>query len=324
MSLAPIAVTAGEPAGIGFDIILQAIQELRDCIIIADKNALLHRAQHLQIPIEFCTKTPSNEHQLWIEHIATRVPVECGKLNPENSAYVLSCLDRALQGTQTGEYAAIVTGPVHKGVINEAGFAFTGHTEYFSEHTRSEVVMLLVANNVRVALATTHLPLNKVADAISRDLLIEKLSIVHTGLINKFGIQHPHIAVCGLNPHAGEQGHLGTEEVEIIEPAIRYLQETGMNISGPHPADTIFVPTNLQSVDAVMAMYHDQGLPVLKHIGFGHAVNTSLGLPIIRTSVDHGTALDLAGTGESDAGSLIAAIQLAREQVTRNNIIQNI
>lgn len=320
MSTRPLlAITAGEPAGIGFDIILKSLPELHDCIVIADKNAVAQRAEQLDIAVEFTNSPTSNEQQLQLHHIATGAPVQPGQLNPENAAYVLKCLDHALQGTLRGDYAAMITAPLHKGVINDAGIAFTGHTEYLAEQTQADVVMLLVAKQLRVALATTHLPLAKVPQAINQALLIKKISILHTELIHKFAIPRPHIAVCGLNPHAGEQGHLGREEIDIITPAIETLQQDKMNVSGPYPADTLFTPQHLQGIDAVFAMYHDQGLPVLKHAGFGTAVNTTLGLPIIRTSVDHGTALDLAGSGRCDAGSLSAAIQLAREQVARHN-----
>ena len=319
MTTLPLAITAGEPAGIGLDIILKSIPELHDCVVITDQTALEQRAKSLGIEFELCSGTPANAQQLRINHVPTTTEVQCGILDPKNAVYVLNCLDQALQGTLRGEYAAMITGPVHKGVINDAGIPFTGHTEYLAQQTESEVVMLLVANSLRVALATTHIPLTDVAASINQELLETTLSIMHNELRQKFGITQPHIAVCGLNPHAGEQGHLGREEQEIIEPAITQFQKLGMNISGPYPADTLFTPKLLNSIDAVLAMYHDQGLPVLKHVGFGHAVNTTLGLPIIRTSVDHGTALDLAGTGNGDAGSLIAAIQLAREQVARNN-----
>ena len=315
----PLAVTAGEPAGVGFDIILKSIPELRDCIVFGDRNALSQRAQLLNIPVEFCNDQPSTNKQLRLFHTPTKSPVHCGQLNIDNAPYVLACLDQALQGAIRGEFSAIVTAPLHKGIINDAGIPFTGHTEYLAEQTNTEVVMLLVADKLRVALATTHLPLAKVPTAINQNLLIKKLSILFTELQNKFGVNRPRIAVCGLNPHAGEQGHLGDEEIKIIQPAITHLQKSNMDITGPFPADTLFTPKHLQSVDAVFAMYHDQGLPVLKHAGFGTAVNTTLGLPIIRTSVDHGTALDLAGTGLSDAGSFIAAIRLAREQVASHN-----
>jgi 4-hydroxythreonine-4-phosphate dehydrogenase len=312
---APLAITAGEPAGIGLDIILQSMPKLKDCIVISDESALRQRAQQLGIRLELTHETATSDHQLRFKPIATSTAVIAGTLDPANAQHVLACLDEALRGTVAGDYSAIVTAPLHKGVINDAGVAFTGHTEYFAEHTNSEVVMLLVAGNVRVALATTHLPLAAVAQAITRDLIVHKVSILDHDLRTKFALEKPHIAVCGLNPHAGEQGHLGREEIEIIEPALEQLREQGINVSGPHPADTIFCQHHLQHTDAVFAMYHDQGLPVLKHIGFGDAVNTTLGLPIIRTSVDHGTALDLAGSGKANAGSLLAAVELARHQV---------
>ena len=236
-------------------------------------------------------------------------------LNPDNSQYVLHCLDEALRGIRSKEYSAMVTAPLHKGIINDAGIPFTGHTEYLAEHTQSDVVMLLVADKVRVALATTHLPLAQVSSAITPNLLMKTITILHNDLAKKFAIPKPRIGVCGLNPHAGEQGHLGREELEIIEPTLEKLKSKGIDIYGPLPADTIFTPKQLQLLDVVLAMYHDQGLPTLKHIGFGHAVNTTLGLPFIRTSVDHGTAIDLAGSGKSDAGSLIAAVKLARQQI---------
>jgi len=315
MSTQPLAITAGEPAGIGFDIILQSAAKLSDCIVIADTQELLNRAQLLNIDVELCNHTPATSTQLRVKHISIAEKVECGRLNTNNSQYVLSCLDEALRGISTGEYSAMVTAPLHKGVINDANIPFTGHTEYLAQHTHSEVVMLLVADQVRVALATTHLPLSQVPQAITPELLKKIITILNQDLISKFGIAKPRIGVCGLNPHAGEQGHLGREEIEVIEPVLNELKKNGINVTGPFPADTIFTPKQLQLVDAVLAMYHDQGLPTLKHIGFGNAVNTTLGLPIVRTSVDHGTALDLAGTGKSDAGSLLAAVELARIQI---------
>ncbi len=316
MSTAPLAITAGEPAGIGFDIILQSLDQLNDCIVIADKHELARRAAILEINIDICEDQPAQNNQVRVKHIPVNKPVECGQLQPANATYVLSCLDEALRGVRQREYSAIVTAPLHKGVINDAGIAFTGHTEYLAKEARSDVVMMLVADHVRVALATTHLPLSDVPSSITPQLLLQVIRILHTDLKNKFGIQDPRIGVCGLNPHAGEQGHLGREEIEIIIPTLTQLKSNGINVSGPYPADTIFTPKQLQSVDVVLAMYHDQGLPTLKHIGFGNAVNTTLGLPFIRTSVDHGTALDLAGSGKTDAGSLISAIMLAREQLT--------
>lgn len=315
MSTLPLAITAGEPAGIGFDIIIQSANQLSDCIVIADRHELLKRAQLLDIHIEICDTPTTQTNQIHVKHIPTTSPVKCGKLNKDNAQYVLSCLDEALRGISAHEYSGMITAPLHKGVINDAGISFTGHTEYLAEHTNSDVVMLLVADKVRVALATTHLPLTQVPAAITPQLLNKIITILHKELIQKFNIANPRIGVCGLNPHAGEQGHLGHEEIEIIAPTLDSLRNQGINLKGPYPADTIFTPKQLQLFDVVLAMYHDQGLPTLKHIGFGNAVNTTLGLPIIRTSVDHGTAIDLAGTGKSDAGSLTAAINLAREQV---------
>ena len=320
MPTIPLAITAGEPAGIGIDIILQSISELKDCVVIADQFELQVRAKKLGIEVELCDHTPNQPNQLNIKHMAVTTSVECGILNPANANYVLACIDEGLDGISRGDYSGMVTAPLHKGIINESGIPFTGHTEYLAEKTHSNVVMLLVADQVRVALATTHLPLSEVPKAIKPELLINIIAILHKDLISKFGIDQPRIAVCGLNPHAGEQGHLGSEENEVIMPALKKIKNNGIHVTGPFPADTIFTPKQLQSVDAVLAMYHDQGLPTLKYIGFGNAVNTTLGLPFIRTSVDHGTALDLAGTGKSDPGSLIAAIKLARHQVFTANL----
>ncbi len=316
MTNLPLAITAGEPAGIGFDIILQAADQLHDCVIIADKHELLKRAKQLNMTDVVSDNPSRGSQQLQVKHIPVKHPVECGVLDSRNAHYVLMCLDEALRGIQSHEYSAMVTAPLHKGIINDAGIPFTGHTEYLAEHANSDVVMLLVADSVRVALTTTHLPLTEVPAAITSQLLTSVITILHNDLVKKFGIQHPRIGVCGLNPHAGEQGHLGHEEIEVITPTLETLRSNGLDLTGPYPADTIFTPKQLQLFDAVLAMYHDQGLPTLKHIGFGNAVNTTLGLPIIRTSVDHGTAIDLAGSGNSDAGSLIAAVNLAREQVT--------
>lgn len=315
MSKQLLAITAGEPAGIGLDVILMSIPELQDCIVITDQHALAERATQLGIPLTITEDAPNGKDQLRVQHIPAKSEVVCGQLDRANATHVLNCLKQALQGTLAGTYAAMVTAPVHKGIINDAGIAFTGHTEFFADNTQSDVVMLLVADQLRVALATTHLPLSAVPKAITFDLLIDKISILASDLKIKFGIAQPHIKVCGLNPHAGEQGHLGNEDLQIITPAIEALNQKGLHISGPYPADTVFTPHHLQDADAVFAMYHDQGLPVLKHVGFGHAVNTTLGLPCIRTSVDHGTALDLAGTGNCDAGSFLAAVQLARQQI---------
>lgn len=315
----PLAITAGEPAGIGLDVILKSLEELHDCVVLTDQHALTERAALLNIPVNITDHSPTGSDQLYVQHIPTDTPVVCGQLDQANARHVLNCLTQALQGTLSGTYSAMVTAPLHKGIINDAGIAFTGHTEFFADKTQSDVVMLLVADKLRVALATTHLPLSEVANAISFDLLVNKITILAHDLKSKFAIQQPHIKVCGLNPHAGEQGHLGLEDSRIIEPAIQTLRQKGLHISGPYPADTVFTPHHLHDADAVFAMYHDQGLPVLKYAGFGNAVNTTLGLPCIRTSVDHGTAVDLAGTGNCDAGSFIAAIRLARQQIINVN-----
>ena len=246
-------------------------------------------------------------------------PCIAGRLDPANARHVLGMLDCAIEGCVSGEFAAMVTAPVQKSVINDGGVPFTGHTEYLAERTQSpKPVMLLAAGSLRVALATTHLPLRAVSDAITPELLDSTLRILHDGVGRLWGIARPRIAVCGLNPHAGESGHLGTEDRDVIQPAIERARAAGMLVDGPLPADTLFVPRYLSNYDVVLAMYHDQGLPVLKHAGFGHAVNITLGLPIVRTSVDHGTALDLAGTGRADAGSLIAATRLAIEFAARH------
>jgi 4-hydroxythreonine-4-phosphate dehydrogenase len=251
--------------------------------------------------------------------IPLAAPCVAGKLDPANAAHVLALLDRAIDGCIAGEFAAMVTAPVQKSVINDGGVPFTGHTEYLAERTRARhPVMLLAAGNLRVALATTHLPLRAVSDAITGPLLDLTLRILDADVRRLWGISRPRIAVCGLNPHAGESGHLGTEDRDVIQPAIERARAAGMLVDGPLPADTVFVPRHLSNYDVVLAMYHDQGLPVLKHSGFGHAINVTLGLPIVRTSVDHGTALDLAGTGRADAGSLIAATGLAMEIAARH------
>ena len=246
--------------------------------------------------------------------VSLRAACKPGTLDPGNAEYVLDTLREATSQILAGHAAAMVTGPVHKGVINDAGIAFSGHTEFLAELAGVDrVVMMLVAGGLRVALATTHLPLRAVPEAVTAAGLRETLRIIQHDLTSRFGIVRPRIAVLGLNPHAGEGGHLGSEEIDIIEPVVVELKTEGMRLDGPLPADTAFVPRYLERFDAVLAMYHDQGLPVLKHAGFGHAVNVTLGLPFIRTSVDHGTALDLAGTGKADSGSMNAAIELARK-----------
>ncbi len=313
-----VALTAGEPAGIGPELIarLTTLDCGADLIAIADPDLLSQRARAIGINFGAHGESaglPAAPTAFRVLPIALRAPVVAGKLDPRNASYVLDTLARAAEGAQSGEFDAIVTAPVHKGIINDAGIPFTGHTEFFAERARRDVVMMLVAGDLRVALATTHLPLSAVPAAITRDRLLRKLRILQHDLVERFCIAAPRIAVLGLNPHAGESGHLGREEVETIIPVIEQLRSEGMNLIGPLPADTAFVPSHLAHYDAVFAMYHDQGLPVLKHAGFGNAVNITLGLPYVRTSVDHGTALDLAGTGKADSGSLITATRLAIE-----------
>jgi len=313
----PLAITAGEPAGIGPDLCLQLANHDQPLVVIADKLLLLQRAEQLGINVQlqdYAPAFPSDSGKLCVLHIPAARAVHAGQLDPMNSMYVLETLRRAVQGCQSGEFSGMVTAPVHKGVINDAGFPFTGHTEFLAELTHtSQVVMMLAGGGMRVALATTHLPLRKVADAITAPLLESVLRIMQGELQQRFGISHPRILVAGLNPHAGEGGHLGHEEVEIMVPVLDKLRAEGMNISPPLPADTLFAAHRLRECDAVLTMYHDQGLPVLKHASFGEGVNITLGLPIIRTSVDHGTALELAGSGKANVASLLEAIKVATE-----------
>ena len=282
-------------------------------VILADRGALEARAAMLGLLVALPDYVPGVEAPISLLNLPAPAPVTPGHLDPANGPYVLETLRRAVAGCLSGEFAGLVTGPVHKGVINDAGIAFTGHTEFLAELTGTpRVVMMLAGGGMRVALATTHLPLREVADAITAAGLAETLRILHAGLRRDFGLARPRILVAGLNPHAGEGGHLGREEIEIIEPVLATLRAEGMDLIGPLPADTLFQRKNLAAADAVLAMYHDQGLPVLKHASFGEGVNITLGLPIVRTSVDHGTALDLAGTGRIDPGSLGVAIETAR------------
>lgn len=290
-------------------------------VVIADQDALLARAKQQQCNLHIDAFNPQqkaqahagNEH-LTVWHQATAKTVEAGELNVANGAYVLQMLSSALDGCQQGVFDAMVTAPVHKGIINEAGIAFTGHTEFLAEQTHTpQVVMMLVGGGMRVALATTHLALSKVSAAITQASLTNTIRILHSDLVHKFGIANPRIMVAGLNPHAGEGGYLGDEEITTISPVLEKLRAEGMNLIGPMPADTMFSQKNIAQTDAFLAMYHDQGLAVLKHASFGEGVNVTLGLPIIRTSVDHGTALDLAGKGNIEIGSLLAAIDLAIE-----------
>ena len=316
---APIALTCGESAGIGPDLCLAIAQQPRrfPLVCVADRALLMARARQLSMACTLRDYEPAQRPtraagELTVLHEPLAHAAVPGQLDVRNAPWVLRLIDRAVEGCRRGEFAALVTAPVQKSIIAEAGLPFMGHTEYLATLCGAPLpVMLLVANKLRVALATTHLPLRAVPDAITQQGLVAVLGVLHRGLQDLFCIANPRIAVCGLNPHAGESGHLGSEEQQVIEPALQRAQSQGLDVHGPFPADTLFVAHNLAPYDAVLAMYHDQGLPVLKHAGFGGAVNVTLGLPIIRTSVDHGTALDLAGTGRADAGSLAAAIELA-------------
>lgn len=320
MTTLRIALTAGEPAGIGPDLCVMIAQQphAAELVVVADSELLLQRAEALGLPLHLepfdpnSPPTPQQPGELRLLSVPLAQPATAGKLDPANGPYVLETLRQAGQGCIDGIFAAVVTAPVHKGVINDANVPFTGHTEFFAELSGAALpVMMLTADQLRVALATTHLPLKEVAAAITAERLTQVLRILDHDLRTKYAIARPRILVCGLNPHAGEGGHLGREEIEVIEPVLDGLRAQGLDLVGPLPADTLFTPRQLKDADAVLAMYHDQGLPVLKHVGFGHAVNVTLGLPIVRTSVDHGTALDLAGSGHAEAGSLEAAIHEA-------------
>ncbi|MGB0834570.1 MAG: 4-hydroxythreonine-4-phosphate dehydrogenase PdxA [Psychrobium sp.] len=323
-----IALTPGEPAGIGPDLAVSIAQ--RDwpveIVVIGDQKLLMQRAEMLGLPLTLRQYNPSLPAQpqqagtLTIKNITLSEEAQCGVLNEKNGGYVLDTLQFACDHNIDSEFSAVVTGPVHKGIINKSGIAFSGHTEFFAQQSNTaDVVMLLATEGLRVALVTTHIPLAYVAKAITYERIINISRILHTDLVKKFGIKSPRIYMCGLNPHAGEGGHLGREEIEIIEPAIEALREEGMDIVGPLAADTLFQEKYLDNADAVLAMYHDQGLPVLKYKGFGNSVNITLGLPFIRTSVDHGTALDLAGTGNADSGSMIVAINEAITMAQKSN-----
>ena len=322
-----IAVTSGEPAGIGPDVCLRlaGYQGVR-LVVLGDRSLLEARARQLGLDISFRDYSPKfrvdRSTSIEVLHLPLAAPAVSGQLDPANGAYVLSLLDRALAGCQSGEFAAMVTAPVHKGVINAAGVHFTGHTEYLAEHTGTPLVVMMLAGNtergpLRVALTTTHLPLKDVPAAITADVLEKTLRILHTDLRRKYGIEQPRILVAGLNPHAGEGGYLGMEEIEVITPVLDKLRAEGMQLSGPEPADTMCTPPILAQGDAVLAMYHDQGLTALKYATFGQGINVTLGLPIIRTSVDHGTALDLAGSGRADPGSLYEAVAEATRMAAR-------
>jgi 4-hydroxythreonine-4-phosphate dehydrogenase len=323
-----IAFTPGEPAGVGPDLGVLLAQRPLPCtlVVIVDRNVLTERAQRLGLTLDLTDwhNTGTAERRLYLKHLPAARPTIPGTLEPANAPYVIRTLETAADGCRRGEFNAWVTGPVHKAVINDAGIPFTGHTEFLAERLGApQPVMMLACPGLRVALVTTHLPLAEVPHAITRERLTAVIEVLHADLKNKFGIPSPTILVCGLNPHAGEGGHLGREEIEVIEPALRSLQARGWRLKGPVPADTAFVPAQLQGVDAVLAMYHDQGLPVLKAHDFAHAVNITLGLPFVRTSVDHGTALELAGTGRANPSSLYAAIELAIELLKKKTDSQD-
>ncbi|EPJ95661.1 4-hydroxythreonine-4-phosphate dehydrogenase PdxA [Pseudomonas psychrophila] len=315
------ALTPGEPAGIGPDLclLLASQHQPHTLIAITSRDLLIERAAQLGVAVSLLPVEPGNWPEqpapagsLYVWDTPLNATVTAGTLDKANAAFVLQTLTRAAQGCVSGDFAGMITAPVHKGVINEAGIPFSGHTEFLADLTHTEqVVMMLATRGLRVALVTTHLPLRQVSDAITPERLMRVTRILYADLQQKFGIAQPRILVCGLNPHAGEGGHLGHEEIDIIEPTLERLRSEGMDLHGPLPADTLFTPKYLEHCDAVLAMYHDQGLPVLKYKGFGAAVNITLGLPIIRTSVDHGTALDLAGSGKIDTGSLQVALETA-------------
>ena len=311
-TIVTIAVTAGEPAGIGPEI-CAALREAAlpaRIVVIADRDLLRERTGFIWP--DFMGGCTATESSVSVLHVPLATPSTAGKLDVANSSYVLRTLAIACDGCVDKLFDAVATAPVHKGIINDAGVAFTGHTEFLEERTRTpRVVMMLVGGGMRVALATTHLALKDVAAHITQDGLTQTIRVLHHDLQTKFGIAAPRIAVAGLNPHAGESGHMGREEIDVITPVIHALRSEGLHLSDPLPADTLFNPERLKQFDAVLAMYHDQGLPVLKYASFGAGVNVTLGLPIIRTSVDHGTALDIAGAGKADAGSLIEAVKLA-------------
>lgn len=320
MSTAPLrlAITTGEPAGIGPDICLaaQQLQQTHQLILIGDEQLLKDRAAALGLPAELPHFDPQAEAVagVFLHPVALTKPVTPGQLDDENSRYVLETLKTAVQGCLDGLWSGMVTAPVHKGIINQAGIPFTGHTEYFRDYCGcDEVVMMLATTDLKVALVTTHLPLKDVAAACTSERIQRVTRILNHDLKTKFGIAQPRILVAGLNPHAGEDGHLGREELDVIIPALNTLRDEGLVLDGPLPADTLFTPKYLDHADAALAMYHDQGLPVLKFHGFGRAANITLGLPVIRTSVDHGTALTLAGTGNADPGSLLTAIEVAAQ-----------
>lgn len=323
-----LALTPGEPAGIGPDLCLQTVTGISDArlIIFADPELLEERCQLLGIEPQFNQLSVEDIHSDYVPGAVNVTPVNLkaktqpGKLNTDNASYVLKTLESAVHACSSGYCDALVTAPVHKGIINDAGISFSGHTEFLAELTGGDPVMMLACPGLRVALVTTHLPLKEISAAITAGTIEKVVRATHHDLVNRFGIAQPAIYVCGLNPHAGEDGHLGMEEIETIIPTLDKLREEGISLTGPLPADTIFTPKYMEQADVILAMYHDQGLSVLKHMGFGQAVNITLGLPLIRTSVDHGTALELAGSGQANTGSLKMAIDTAIEMV-RNSML---
>ncbi|WP_180041722.1 MULTISPECIES: 4-hydroxythreonine-4-phosphate dehydrogenase PdxA [unclassified Acinetobacter] len=322
----PLYITSGEPAGIGPDICLSLANRIdeRPIVVLIDKDLLLKRAQQLKLEVELIDYVGQEESaalgQLYVEHVPVTKPVIAGQLDVNNAAYVLEQLRRSADYAMSGKSVGVATAPVQKSIINDAGIHFSGHTEFYQEFAGVDrVVMMLATKTLRVALATTHLPLRDVADAITQERLHQVIDIVIHDLKTQFKKDHPHILVCGLNPHAGEDGYLGMEEIEVINPVLERYRAQGVNMSLSLPADTLFTPENLKDADAVLAMYHDQGLPVLKSQGFGEAINITLGLPFIRTSVDHGTALSLTGTGLAKSSSLQVAVDLALELARAKN-----
>ena len=323
-----IAITSGEPAGIGPELIVKIAQHdyPDQLIVIADPLLLQQAAQSLDLPLKILDfdadiYAASKGGEIYLQPVSLHSSVTAGILDTNNAAYVIETLKIACAGCLQGLYQAMVTPPVHKGIINQAGIPFTGHTEFLQQQCDApEVVMMLATEQLRVALVTTHLPLNQVSLAITKDKLRQIIKILHTDLRRVFAIDNPRILICGLNPHAGEDGHMGMEEIDTISPVLQEFTDAGMNLIGPLPADTLFTDKYLASCDAVLAMYHDQGLPVLKFSGFGKAVNITLGLPIIRTSVDHGTALDIAGSGQADSGSLKVALKYASTLINNRQL----
>lgn len=327
----PLVITSGEPAGIGPDICLQLASRpcCHQAVVLADPDLLTARARQLGLSLDIIHWSPGDiavfgDGEMSVLPMAAAERPVAGQLNPANSPYVLAMLDRALNGIADGTFSAIVTAPVQKSVISDAGIQFSGHTEYLQAAAGvDKVVMMLASDDLKVALVTTHLPLQAVPSAITTEALTRTIQILHQSLKQDFGVTAPRILVCGLNPHAGEGGHMGREEIDTIVPTMDVLRAQGINLNGPLPADTLFTRKVLSEGDAVLAMYHDQGLPVLKYQGFGQAVNITLGLPYVRTSVDHGTALDLAGSGKADTGSLETALNYARTMVKTGQRVTN-